>query len=230
MDDREGDAMAGSCSADIAEFEALRAEINTRFTILFTLIALDLAALGGGLTIVDKNTYVLAGLAAISGVLWLYWTDNSLAVNRIACYIAIVLAPHISSTEDQSSLGWEVYLRKLCQGGPTATRALFPRGNQPYGGPAKMTSHATDWYATALFGGSTPLLLVLYLTASLHRHANGPAVWLVTPTIAGLWCMAVARFAYLTRTLHLMDMAILLNEHPSADPTRQVSQRKVDDE
>lgn len=223
--------MAGSCSADIAEFEALRAEINTRFTMLFTLIALDLAALGGGLTIVDKNTYVLAGLAAISGVLWLYWTDNSLAVNRIACYITIVLAPRISSTEDQSSLGWEVYLRRLCQGGPTATRALFPRGDQPYGGPAKMASHATDWYATVLFGGSTPLLLVLYLVASLHSgHAGDPVVWLVITIIAGLWCMAVARFAYLARTLHLMDMAILLNEHPSADHTRQVSQREVDDE
>lgn len=215
--------MAGSCSTDIAEFEALRTEINTRFTMLFTMITLDLAALGGGLTIVDKNTYVLAGLAAISGVLWLYWTDNSLAVHRIACYIAIVLAPRISSTEGRSSLGWEVYLRKLCQGGPAATRVLFPGGNQPYG-PARMESHATDWYATVLFGGSTPLLLVLYLYAALHSgRPSGPTVWLVATTIAGLWCVAVTRFVHFTRALHLMNMAILLSEHPSADPTRQAT-------
>jgi len=63
--------------AEIAEFEGLRQEIGIRITISYTLVALELAALGTGLSLAGKTTQVLGGLAAISSLLWLYWIDNS---------------------------------------------------------------------------------------------------------------------------------------------------------
>lgn len=85
--------MAEDVALDVAELQALRQEIASHFTLSTTLMALELAAFGSSLSLVDKSTYILPVLAVISSFLWLLWIDHSTQILKIAAYISIDLAP-----------------------------------------------------------------------------------------------------------------------------------------
>lgn len=195
--------------AHLREYETLRQEINNRTTIAYTLVALDLAALGGGLSIVNKSKAILVALAAISSVLWLYWIDHGAQVRRIAAYIAIDLAPKISADAGEPALQWEVFLRRLTAGGTSAREALF--------GSAQLFAErdfrpivSSDWYTTLLFGGSPPLLLSLYIAANIK--ANLPTaieVGIATTATMWLWIYALISYYRLKRAEPIIVAAIL---------------------
>ena len=69
--------MVEDTALDAAELHTLRQEITSHFTLSATLIALELAAFGSSLSLVDKSTHILAVLAVISSFLWLLWIDHS---------------------------------------------------------------------------------------------------------------------------------------------------------
>jgi hypothetical protein len=201
-------------SADLLEYETLRQEINNRTTISYTLVALDLAALGGGLSVVDKSRAILAGLAVISTLLWLYWTDHAFQVQRIASYIAISLAPKISAEEGHAVLQWEVFLRRLTAGGMSAQEALFgPGGPIPKSRFRPIVS--SDWYTTLLFGGSPPLLLALYIAANVKANTlTAIEVGIASAAVAGLWTYALINYRRMKRTVPVLAEAILAaNDH-----------------
>ena len=201
-------------SADLREYETLRQEINNRTTISYTLVALDLAALGGGLSVVDKSKAVLAALAAISSLLWLYWVDHAAQVQRIATYIAIGLAPRLSAAEGHPVLQWEVFLRKLSAGGKSAHAVLFGQDKSiPESGFRPIVS--SDWYTTLLFGGSPPLLLGLYIAANAKASVlTAVEVGVATGVVAALWLYALTSYRRLKRAVPILAAAIIAANSP----------------
>lgn len=207
--------MAERGTADLREYDTLRQEINNRTTISYTLVALDLAALGGGLSVVDKSKAILAALAAISTLLWLYWTDHAAQVQRIAAYIAINLAPKISAIEGQTVLQWEVFLRQLTTGGESAHKALF--GQERTVSEFKLRPIvSSDWYTTLLFGGSPPLLLALYIAANIKANTlTAIEVGIACAVGMGLWVYGLISYLRLKRAVPIIAKAILLANEPN---------------
>jgi hypothetical protein len=89
----------------VAELQALRQEISSHFTLSAALVALELAAFGSSLSLVDKSTHVLAALAGISSFLWPLWIDHSTQILKIVAYIAIDLAPRMRQHLGRPVLG-----------------------------------------------------------------------------------------------------------------------------
>jgi hypothetical protein len=196
--------------AAIAEFESLRQEIGIRITISYTLVTLELAALGTGLSLAGKTAQVLSGLAAISSLLWLYWIDNSAQQHRLGAYIALYLGPRMSEIEGHPALGWEKFLRKLMTGGPAAEEALFIR--QSASASTVMRSHSSpDWYTSVLFGGSTPLLTLLFIVTGIRSGSNSPLIWAVAACVLLMWGYAVSRFFNSVYEIRNLSKAISLH-------------------
>lgn len=196
--------MADAADVDIAEVQCLRQEITTRITLEHALVALELAALGTGLTLGGTTVYVLAALAAISSFLWLLWMDQSLWTYKIAAYLAVEVAPRLSSQVGRPVLGWESFLRRIDASGPGSGKALYPRAT---GGRRYLVRSGlrADLYAPILFGGTPPVLLTLY---ALARRAGPGGIW--TGCAAGglLWLYAISRFADFMHNAKVLDSAI----------------------
>jgi hypothetical protein len=190
---------------DTVEYEQMRQEIDSRTNLAYTLIALELAALGAGISVIDKVPEVLMGAAIVSSYLWLFWMDHAGQVYKIASYIALRLAPRARKTAP-GALGWEAYLREIDAGGERSQRALF--------GPEKVMrrrqlarSGSADWSTGLLFGGTPPLLLVAYGVLEAHRGPN--AIRLVAlALIALLWLFTCGRFRAFRRNIQLISAAI----------------------
>jgi hypothetical protein len=199
---------------DIAEFEALRQEINSRLNVSYSLLALELAALGAGISVADKFPQALSGLAIVSSLLWLYWTDNSVQIQRIGAYIALDLAPRINEREDREVLRWEAFMRRLIRGGQDAAALLF--GDSPPAGRVIPAAFGTDWFTAALFGGSPPLLILLYAFGDSHDSAGAwlllASATVVTMPLWGYGAVCLARFNHLK---HSVARAILLRDTSS---------------
>ncbi|MFC4907415.1 hypothetical protein [Actinomadura gamaensis] len=192
----------------LGEFQALRQEITNRLTISYTILGLGLAAFGTGFSVANRSSHVLAALSGVSALLWLYWTDNSLSIHRIAAYIAVVLAPSLNA-RDADVLTWESFFRNVCAGGDRADLALF-RNSQVTRTRRIRPAQSADWYATVLFGGATPVLLSLYIGANVHHGAPpGPTVWMAAVVCAAIWAFAVKEFVRLVQERTVFRLAIL---------------------
>lgn len=203
-----------SLPVEIAEFESLRQEINTRLTVSYTLLALDLAALGAGLSVAEKNSHVLGGLAVLAGVMWLFWAQNSSMIQSLGVYIALDLGPRMSSAVGRPVLGWEVFLRRLLVGGASASELLF--GDDSYANSRGLRWVAgSDWYTTVLFGGSSPVLLAAYIW--INRHASAEA-WVLVGLIGSLgvavWLYGAISFNRFMNALDLFTKAVLMRGTP----------------
>jgi hypothetical protein len=207
---------------DAAEVHGLRQEITTRISLMNALIALDLAAVGTGLTISGHWVHVLAGLAAISSFLWLLWIDQSISTYKLAAYLAIEMAPKLSELTGRQVLGWEYFLRRVEAGGAQSARALY--GNQA---PAQAHTTRTvraDWYVPLLFGCTPPLLLTLYVIVGVREHVGTLPIALSGPLCALLWIFTVARFTDFVRNTNVLDRAILAagdRNHGAISPSDQ---------
>lgn len=201
-------------AVDIAEFEALRQEINSRLNISYSLLAIELAALGAGISVVERFPQALTGLAIVSTLLWLFWTENSVQKQRLGAYIALDLAPRINETEDREALRWEAFMRRLARGGVDAAPLLS--GASPRAGRVVHAAAGTDWYTAALFGGTPPLLILLYAFGNPH---DGAGEWLLlastTVLTMLLWGYGVVCFARFNRLVHAVADAIAMRDAPS---------------
>jgi len=144
------------------EAQCLRGEITTRITLMHAVIALEIAALGTGLTVISKPTYVLAALGVASSFLWLLWMDQSLYTYKAAAYLSIWLAPQVSELAGYPALGWETFLRRMEDNGDNSRRALYP--GQRGGHRLAHAGRHAEWYVPLLFAATPPLLLILYVT------------------------------------------------------------------
>jgi hypothetical protein len=196
---------------DAAEVESLRQEITNRISLMNALVALQLAALGTGLTISGHWVHVLAGLAAISSFLWLLWIDQSISTYKLAAYLAIEMAPKLSEYAGRPVLGWEYFLRQVEAGGERSARALYGDHARGDARDQVRTSRSVraDWYVPLLFGCTPPLLLTLYVAAGVREPAG--VVLIVASSLLAtlLWIFTVVRFTDFVRNTNVLDQAII---------------------
>lgn len=195
--------------ADLIEYETLRHEIDSRVKISYTVITLDLAAVGSGLTIVEQTSHILAGLAIATSVLWLLWTDNEAMMHRLGAYIAIRLAPRLREV-GRPALEWESFMRRLRAGGTQASAALGrPRKALP--GPRHRVP--TDWYLTTILGAAPPILLGFYISSSIREGGlTWLAVGVLTVLASALWVYASIHFVSVTRMIRAYGDAVMAIE------------------
>jgi hypothetical protein len=185
--------MAGD--PDLAEYDHLRGEIDNRTTLAYGLIALQLAALGAGLSAADKLPEILLGLAMVSSFLWVFWMDHTGQIFKIAAYIALRLAPRLrGATPD--ALGWERFFRDL-DAGAVPEWTNLARGRFPV-----HTTGSVHLYTGALFGVPPPAFLVAYLVSGVHGSGGGEALrWAGVAAALVLWIATILRFRVYLRMI-----------------------------
>lgn len=139
---------------DLAEFQKLRDEIMARTQLVNTLVGVELAALGAGISSFTTVPDVLIGLAAVSSFLWLLWLDHAEQVQKIAAYIALRLRPRLAVGTDQV-LRWETYMRQLDR-----------ESRMPH-------TQAVSNYIAGLFAGGPVVLLTIYGLVVSDRFEDG---------------------------------------------------------
>lgn len=199
-------------SVDISEFESLRREIANRTTLAYTLVPLQLTALGAGLSFAGRSHHIFAGLSVISSLLWLFWIEHTGQIFRIGAYISIELRPRLAARFGPDALGWETFWRRV---DPTTGTDARPREKrrsllaQP--GPA-------DWYVSLLFGGVTPLFLAIYIRSSaLSPQGITVWVWLASLSAIAFCVFSLIRFLQYVRTVR--NLTRMISEHEDRHET-----------
>jgi hypothetical protein len=158
--------MSETHDVDLAEFDRLRSEIDSRTTLSNQLISYQLTALGAGIAVFDKYPDVLLGLAAVSTFLWLFWIDHTTQIYKIAAYLELGLAPRLRK-DGADVLSWERFLRRIDAGGETAERELYGEVTG-----RNLQIQATKWiagYTAGLLGFSTLVLLTIWAAPKLQK-------------------------------------------------------------
>jgi hypothetical protein len=202
---------------DLLEFERLREEVDNRTELSNHLVSYQLTALGAGIAVFDKFPDVLLGLAAISSFLWLLWIDHTSQIYKIATYIALRLAPRLDGKRT-GSLGWERFLRELDTGGKSAAQVLYER--TPVKAVDISRTQSVGSYITLLFGGSTPVLIGIYI-ATQFGHLTGAGMGNYVRVAAvlagtGIWLFAIQQLRLFNRMIMAFRDAILQRADPVA--------------
>lgn len=207
---------------DLCEYEQLRNEINNRTQMSTGLVGLQLAALGAGLSVLDKHADVVIALAAVSAFLWLLWIDHTSQVYKIAAYIGLQLAPRLSGL-GQGVLGWERFMRILDKGGRHAGDLLFPGASQSQ--VPVLRAASIGWFISLLFGLSPPLMLALFAIANKIDvldlgTLSVQRLMLLLALVA--WLYALRQYLVFIRMRRKIDESLLAAETaPDPTPTPQ---------
>jgi hypothetical protein len=164
---------------DLAEFDRLREEIDNRTQLSTNLVLAEIAALGAGISVLDKVPDVLLGLSAVSSFLWLLWMDHTEQIYKIAAYIAQQLAPRLRA-RDPECLGWERFLRILDKGGKEAGRLLYGQLGEREDEVRVQPTRNIGTYILLLFGFTAPILWAAYSLIVFRLP-----IWLLWNSLAG---------------------------------------------
>jgi hypothetical protein len=207
--------MADAADVYLMEFEQLRDELVQRTNMSYALIALDLTALGAGLTVFQAFPAIVIGLAVVTSFLWLIYIDHASQIYKIAAYIALRLAPRLEETAT-AAMQWENFLRQLDKGGPEAAAALSGPGDHRT--PRHwIVSGGPGTYVAALFAASPPVLLATFAISSgiggdaLERLLR-LAVLLATYAV---WVGSIVRFCHFQETVRAINAAISARTSPT---------------
>jgi hypothetical protein len=185
------------------EFEAARSEINLRTQLGLSIIGLDLAALGSGLSLVSKTPSIVVALAAVSAYLWSLWLDQASQVWKLAAYIALRLQPRAGP----GVLGWESFLRALDEGGSVAQRVVFPNKTGALPSIPRLRTRNIGFYISMLLGGTPVLLVGSYLATAPLEHA-GAAIWIALGLAAVVWLNSLRLYGDFRMMAQALDEAI----------------------
>lgn len=198
-----------SISIELVEYGNLRQEINNRTTLAYALITLQLVTLGTGLSVAAKFPDIVAGLAAVSSFLWLFWVDHAGQVYKIAAYIAVELAPRLTEAAGRSVMGWEYFLRRL-DGPENGAREALHMSAAGLGRVRIPASSTADKYAMLLFGCSPPVLLAGYAIEILRDHQRPILLVIAIMTaVTAVWLFSVWRFISFRRMVVSVHDAII---------------------
>ncbi len=188
---------ADATAVYIAEYQALREEINSRLTLSNGLVIADLGALGTGISVAHSFPLILIALAIVSTLLWLFWLGQVTQMIRIAAYLALELRPRLEEVCQCSVLRWEIYMRQLTikQSGSGVPHSNNGKGNQKRAEVIQVSHYREGIHTSALLGGVTPVLLAIEIIVNPHVHVNsfswetiaigcGWALWLYTLSTA----------------------------------------------
>jgi hypothetical protein len=163
---------------DIAEFDALRREIDNRTQLGNNLFLAQITAFSVAISFFDKVPDLSVALAAISCVLWVLWLDNTEGVFKIGTYIGLVLAPRLNQG-GAGLMGWERFRRTLESGGSRAARLLgleHEHGNES-DLPIDNTRQVAR-YVMLLLGVFPIVLMGVYGMFLLGLSINNPTLWI----------------------------------------------------
>lgn len=192
-------AAGNAVTVHVAEYQALREEVNNRQTISNALIAADLTAFGVGVSASRESLAVLTALSVVSSLLWLFWLVQTLQIYRIAAYVALVLRPRLELLCQGELLGWESYVRNLTHSRETVAQALFggPRGKST----PRISRNNDGIYVSMLLGGAAPVVLALIAISAYHAKTDAKAWTLAIAASLLLWLYALVKaFATLQTT------------------------------
>jgi hypothetical protein len=188
-----------------SEFEALRQEINNRTTIQNTFIAVELAALGAGLSFAKDLQDLLIGLAAVTSLLWLSFIHQSTMIFKIAAYIGLQLQPRLTAAVGEAVLQWEAFLRSFHGDQSRAIQRRSLSRKRP-------TEPTSELYPLILFGATPPLLMTLYVAARLTSgHGMSVPSWLAVAASALVWLYALVKVIIATRWARRVDTMISMS-------------------
>jgi hypothetical protein len=208
------DSRDHSRTVHLCEYERLRNEINNRTQLSSGLVALQLAALGAGLSVLDKLPDVVLVLAAVSSFLWLLWIDHTSQIYKIAAYIGLRLAPRLHEG-DEELLGWEHFMRILDQGGQKAATALFGRSSSK--SVKILRTEVIGRFISILFGASPPLLIVGFMIAKHEKvfdwntilSFHGAILVLALGLASIAWLYAWRQYSLFVKMRRSIDQALL---------------------
>jgi hypothetical protein len=186
---------ADATAVYIAEYQAMREEINNRLALAHGLVIADLGALGAGISVARSFPFILIALAIVSTLLWLFWLGQVTQMNRIAAYIALELRPRLEEACQCSVLRWESYMRQLTMKQFTASAPDSKHGDQEKIGEIHVSLQGEGIHTSMLLGGATPVLLAVGIFANPHVRLNSfswqiaavgcsIALWLYTLSMA----------------------------------------------
>jgi hypothetical protein len=192
-------------AVDLAEFERLRQESDSRALINSGLLAVELTALGGGLAAFNRFPDVVYALAVVSSFLWLQWLDNAGHCYKIGAYIALRLAPRLRRSAP-GALAWEEFLREVHRG--DAWRALGLTAAPKWRFPSRWPT-VSD-YAAIVFGGTPLALLSIGLVKIVSEPCSANRIIRVAASVAALagWGIAFGHFRQFKRLNRMIDNAI----------------------
>jgi hypothetical protein len=203
------DSRDHSRTVDLSEYKQLRTEINTRTQLSAGLVALQLAALGAGLSAMNNLPDVVVALAAVSSFLWLLWIDHTSQIYKIAAYIGLRLAPRLREGEAEL-LGWEHFLRTLDQGGQKTAIALGRSSSER----VKLLRTETIGRFISLLFGASPLLLIVGFVVAKHKELSDwnailslRGVILVLASLA--WLYSWNRYSLFVKMRKSIDQSLL---------------------
>jgi hypothetical protein len=188
---------------DLAEFQKLRDEIMARTQLVNTLVGVELAALGAGISAFTTVPDVLIGLAAVSSFLWLLWLDHAEQVQKIAAYIALRLRPRLTAGSDHV-LRWETYMRQLDRE------------------PGMPHTQAVSNYIAGLFAGGPLVLLTIYGLVVSDRFEDGSfsqvARFVGLAIAVLLWAVTLRQYRVFRRVVATIERAIVEAREDAAGP------------
>jgi hypothetical protein len=192
-------AAGNAVTVHVAEYQALRQEVNNRQTISNALVAADLTAFGIGISATHQSLAVLTALSVVSSLIWLFWLVQTLQIYRIAAYVALVLRPRLVSICNGELLDWEAFIRNLTYSRETVARALF---NSPHTKTTPRISRNIDGiYVSMLLGGAAPVVLALIAISAYHAKTYADSWVLAIVASLLLWVYALLKaVATLTTT------------------------------
>jgi hypothetical protein len=195
----------------VAEYQALRQEVNNRQTVSNALIAADLTALGVGVSVAHQYPAILIGLGVVSSLLWLFWLVHTLQIYRIALYVALELRPRLVGIYKCTMLDWEAYVRFLTFSRAAQARLLAKYHNS--GDPSVISRNIDGIYVSLLLGGATPLLLAASVVADIHSKPSNELAWaLAVAATLILWLYALGRAVVTLRTTRAISDLIIRNQ------------------
>ncbi len=197
-------------TVNLCEYEQLRSEINNRTNLAAGLIAIQLAALGAGLSILNDLPDIVVALAIISSLLWLMWIDHASQVYKIAAYISLYLAPRLREG-DETVLGWESFMRKFDQGGQQAADALYQGLVSKH---IKVLPTSTiGGFISGLFGASAPLLISGFVFSMYEELAKWSSILSLRGVLVILatmvWLYAWSKYRLFVAMRIAIDQAVM---------------------
>jgi hypothetical protein len=194
-------------SVHVAEYQALRQEVNNRQTISNALIAADLTAFGVGISAAHGSLAVLTALSAVSSLLWLFWLMQSLQIYRIAAYVALVLRPRLASICQCDLLDWETYIRNLTHSRETVATTLF--GGHSGDSARRIARNVDGIYVSLLLGGAAPVILVVTAIAAYDSGTDAAAWMLAIGASVLLWGYALVKAVATLQTTRRISARII---------------------
>jgi hypothetical protein len=200
-------AAGNAVTVHVAEYQALRQEVNNRQTISNALVAADLTAFGVGVSATHESLAVLTALSVVSSLLWLFWLVQTLQIYRIAAYVALVLRPRLASLCHGDLLDWELYVRNLTHTRETVARALF--GSPDTGVTPRISRNNDGIYVSMLLGGAAPVILSLIAIAAYNAKTHADSWALAIAASLLLWVYALLKAVSTLQTTRRISARII---------------------